>query len=63
MNAYETTNAQLVTLPIDSAIAMSEDEDGVIWYHIVVLKSDGKWYSEYRAASLEDAVDVYSLYL
>ena len=62
MNDYETQNATFVTLPFELAIAMSEDEDGTIWYHVVSKQANGKWYSIYRAASFEDATDVLSAF-
>ena len=59
MTKQETRNAQFLTLPFEIAIATCYDENGDTWYHVTEKRDDGKWYSVYRAADLEDATDVY----
>ncbi|MBL8165413.1 MAG: hypothetical protein JNJ61_25745 [Anaerolineae bacterium] len=63
MTTREALTAMFQTAPAAYSVALAYDDDSTPWYHVVELGSDGLYYSFYRAASLEDAMDVLSIYI
>ena len=63
MTTFETLTAETLHQIAAYVVAITEDEDGGNWAHVCELNADGLYMSIYRAASLEDAFDVLSIYI